>query len=464
MRDIDQPIASIASNDFVVAALSRCASDLLVVADPDMNILFISDANEPLFGRTPTSALGSNGIEFINPDDLTMFLAMFEAYERGYSSPAPNYYRVRHEDGSWIRMEIAGGPLYSNGERVGWSFVLRRPLAAEVYASVVRAIFEDQPLAMALDEIPEAFFAIGIGHVCISVWPAGEAPFVVGDRLPSILSGRDRRPGSVFEQASQSGVDLVVSDLADLDPELRAAAEAEGYGSVFIAPVREAGDRVAGLIVHWVFADMPKAGMLQARMDEAKGLVQVALSARFRNDDLVRQAGSDTLTGLANRRAFDQAMAELRPADRPALISLDLDGFKEVNDVYGHPAGDELLTIVGRRLSAATRGEDLVVRIGGDEFVLLLRACPLQEAVHIAERVIEVMQEPIAVAGTELSIGVSLGIALTDDEDADTDADRDADGDGAWADDLVRRADDAMYAAKRDGRGRYVLAAGASAT
>ena len=447
---MDQPIASIASNEFVVAALSRCASDLLVVADPDMNILFISDANELLFGRTPESALGSNGIEFINPDDLTMFLAMFEAYERGYSSPAPNYYRVRHEDGSWIRMEIAGGPLYAKGERVGWSFVLRRPLAAEVYASVVRAIFEDQPLAMALDEIPEAFFAIGIGQVCISVWPSGEAPFVVGDRLPSILSGRDRRPGSVFDAATQSGTDLVISDLDDLDPELRAAAEAEGFGSVFIAPVREASDRVAGLIVHWVFADMPKAEMLRARMDEAKGLVQVALSARFRNDDLVRMAGSDTLTGLANRRTFEQAMAELDPGDGPALISLDLDGFKEVNDAFGHPVGDELLAIVGRRMSAATRAQDLVVRIGGDEFVLLLRSCPLPEAVRIAERVIEAVHEPIAVAGSEVSIGVSLGIALAED----------GPGDDTWVDDLVRRADDAMYAAKRAGRGRYVLAAG----
>lgn len=314
MRDLDQPIASIASNEFVVAALARSSADLLIVADPDMNILFISDANEPLFGRTAESALGSNGIEFINPDDLTMFLAMFEAYERGYHSPAPNYYRVRHEDGSWIRMEIAGGPLYAKGERVGWSFVLRRPLAAEVYASVVRRLFEEQPLAVALDEIPEAFFAIGIGRVCINVWPSGEAPFVIGDRLPSILSGRDRRPGSPFDRATELGTDVVVHDLDELDPELRAAAQAEGFGSVFIAPLRESSERVAGLIVHWVFDDMPKAEMLRARMDEAKGLVQVALSARRQTDDLRRLASSDTLTGLANRRAFEQALVELTPA------------------------------------------------------------------------------------------------------------------------------------------------------
>ncbi len=448
MRDLDQPIASIASNEFVVAALARSSADLLIVADPDMNILFISDANEPLFGRTAESALGSNGIEFINPDDLTMFLAMFEAYERGYHSPAPNYYRVRHEDGSWIRMEIAGGPLYAKGERVGWSFVLRRPLAAEVYASVVRRLFEEQPLAVALDEIPEAFFAIGIGRVCINVWPSGEAPFVIGDRLPSILSGRDRRPGSPFDRATELGTDVVVHDLDELDPELRAAAQAEGFGSVFIAPLRESSERVAGLIVHWVFDDMPKAEMLRARMDEAKGLVQVALSARRQTDDLRRLASSDTLTGLANRRAFEQALAELTPADEAVLVSIDLDGFKQVNDLLGHPAGDELLCVVARRLLAATRGDDLVVRIGGDEFVLLLRSCPIDEAVQIADRVIAAVGEPIALGEREVHVTASLGIARATN----------ADHDGLdWADDLVRRADDAMYTAKRTGRGRYVV-------
>jgi diguanylate cyclase (GGDEF)-like protein/PAS domain S-box-containing protein len=444
---MDEPIASITSNEFVVAALARSAADLLLVCDADMNILFISDANLPLFGRTPQSALGSNGIEFINPEDLTMFLAMFEAYERGYSSPAPNYYRVLHEDGSWIRMEIAGGPLYAKGERVGWSFVLRRPLAAEVYASVVRRLFDEQPLAVALDGIPETFFAIGIGKVCVSLWPSGEAPFVIGDRLPSILSGRDRRPGSTLERVVQEGVELVVTDLDDLDPELRAAAEAEGFGSVFVAPVFEANDRVAGMIVHWVFDDMPKAEMLRARMDEAKGLIQVALSARFHTDDLRRMASSDTLTGLANRRAFEQALAELTPADQPALVSIDLDGFKEINDAHGHPAGDELLTVTARRLLAATRPDDLVVRIGGDEFVLLLRSCPLDEAIRIAERVIDIVQEPISLGGTAIAVTASLGIAIAVDR---------VEG---WPDDLVRRADDAMYAAKRTGRGRYVVGA-----
>jgi diguanylate cyclase (GGDEF)-like protein/PAS domain S-box-containing protein len=454
---MNRPVAISAPQDFVVRALARTNADLILVTDPDMNIVFISDANEQLFGRTAQSAIGSNGIEFINPDDLAMFAAMFEAYERGYESSAPNYYRVLHEDGSWIRMEIAGGPLYDDGARVGWVFVLRRPLQAEVYASVVRRLFEDQPLSVALDEIPNAFFAIGIGKVCIDVWPSGEPPFSVGDRLPSLLIGRDRAPDSPFARAVATGENVVLQDLSELGPELRAAAEAEHFGSAFIAPVLESADHVAGLIVHWVFDDMPKADMLRARVEEAKGLLQVALTARFQHDDLKRSAASDALTGLANRRSFDAALDALGPDATPALLSIDLDGFKEINDAFGHPAGDELLCIIARRLEGAARETDLVARIGGDEFVVLIPDCTMADATGLADRLLTIVREPIELDGRRVEVGASVGVAVADH------ARRDLRGptEDAWTGHLVRRADDALYGAKRTGRGRVVVSEGA---
>jgi diguanylate cyclase (GGDEF)-like protein/PAS domain S-box-containing protein len=455
---MNRPVAISAPHDFVVRALARTNADLILVTDPDMNIVFISDANEQLFGRTPQSAIGSNGIEFINPEDLAMFAAMFESYERGYESTAPNYYRVLHEDGSWIRMEIAGGPLYEDGERVGWVFVLRRPLQAEVYASVVRRLFEDQPLSVALDEIPNAFFAIGIGKVCIDVWPSGEPPFSVGDRLPSLLIGRDRSPDSPFARAVATGENVVVQDLDELGPDLRVAAAAERFGSAFIAPVLESADHVAGLIVHWVYDDMPKADMLRARMEEAKGLVQVALSARFQHDDLKRSAESDALTGLANRRSFDAALVALRPEAHPALLSIDLDGFKEINDAFGHPAGDELLCVIARRLEHAARDTDLVARIGGDEFAVLIPECTVEDATALAERLLAVVREAIDLDGVPVEVGASVGVAVADDALRDLRAYAEE----AWTNHLVRRADDALYGAKRAGRGRVILGEGAA--
>jgi len=412
--------------------------------------VFASDANEKLFGRPAQAAIGTNGVEFINPDDLAMFAAMFEAYARGYTSDAPNYYRVRHEDGTWIRMEIAGGPIHRDGEIIGWSFVLRRPLQAEVYAAVVRHLFEQAPLAEALAPVPNAFFALGIGQVCFNLWPAGETPFRLGDELPDLLDGTDRPAGSPFERAVLSGEDVVVHDLTALasTPAVAEAAAAARFGSLYVAPVLEI-DRVAGLLVHWVYDDMPKADMLAARMQEAKGLVQVALSTRLQHDDLVRSASSDPLTGLANRRTFDAALDALLPGDRPVLLSLDLDGFKAVNDERGHLVGDEILRIVARRLEHVARRSDLVARIGGDEFVVLLRDASAEEAQELGRRVVESISRPIEIEGRLVHVGVSVGVATLDMPSM---------AESTWTATLQRDADDAMYEAKRTGRGRVVVA------
>ncbi|MBG0818550.1 GGDEF domain-containing protein [Planomonospora sp. ID82291] len=158
---------------------------------------------------------------------------------------------------------------------------------------------------------------------------------------------------------------------------------------------------------------------------------------------LAYQASYDPLTGLANRRTITARLDACSAGD--VLLYLDLDGFKAVNDTYGHDAGDALLVEVARRLRAAVREDDLVVRLGGDEFALL---CP-QASVHadvipLAERVLEAIAAPIGYDGHELRVGTSIGIAVVD---ATT-----------TPGDLVRKADAAMYEAKRAGRGRWVLA------
>jgi diguanylate cyclase (GGDEF)-like protein/PAS domain S-box-containing protein len=171
--------------------------------------------------------------------------------------------------------------------------------------------------------------------------------------------------------------------------------------------------------------------------------------------ELAHQAMHDPLTGLANRALFlDHLRSELARGERRsealAVLFLDLDRFKVVNDSLGHSAGDELLGEVCRRLQSLLRGGDIVARLGGDEFVMLLPDVNgPEETVAIAQRVLAAIRRPIRVDGDEVFSTASMGIALWHAT---------GQGDGtATAEALVRDADTAMYRAKARGRDRYEI-------
>jgi diguanylate cyclase (GGDEF)-like protein len=158
-------------------------------------------------------------------------------------------------------------------------------------------------------------------------------------------------------------------------------------------------------------------------------------------------ARHDVLTGLTNRMAFREEVARgLRRARRGqgmALLYLDLDRFKAVNDTLGHPAGDRLLCEVADRLRGAVREADTITRLGGDEFAIAQTGVDQPHSAEtLARRVIDILSQPFKIAGQWVAVGVSVGITLADHDDVD-------------ADQLLRRADMALYAAKRGGRGTW---------
>ncbi|MFW6175348.1 MAG: diguanylate cyclase domain-containing protein, partial [Acidobacteriota bacterium] len=162
----------------------------------------------------------------------------------------------------------------------------------------------------------------------------------------------------------------------------------------------------------------------------------------------------DPLTGLENRRLLEdrlrRALARSRRHGglRVALLFIDLDRFKEVNDSLGHLAGDRLLTAVARRLDARTREDEALARIGGDEFVLLVEgARSAGQLQAIADRFHEALDRPFRIDGRELSVTASIGVAA-------------GTGRGTTAADLLQDADTAMYRAKAGGRARTRFAAG----
>jgi len=165
---------------------------------------------------------------------------------------------------------------------------------------------------------------------------------------------------------------------------------------------------------------------------------------------LEMMAHYDKLTTLPNRAFFYAELEiEIKRAQRKkkqlAVLFIDLDGFKRVNDTYGHDAGDELLVQVAHRLKHTIRSDDLVGRVGGDEFVVLLGEMNAQkDVILVAHKVVEAMSMPFTLSSTEVQIGASVGIALYPDHAQD-------------ADSLVKCADNAMYIAKNGGKNNFHL-------
>ena len=160
-------------------------------------------------------------------------------------------------------------------------------------------------------------------------------------------------------------------------------------------------------------------------------------------EQLSYQAFHDPLTGLANRRRFIETVREtIKAGTGGAVLFLDLDDFKDVNDLMGHDAGDALLRAVGHRLLATIRPDDLGCRIGGDEFAVLLPGAAADEARTVAERVLAAICEPVTIETREMVVPASIGVALA------------RPGEAMPVDELLRRADVAMYQAKAEGKHR----------
>jgi diguanylate cyclase (GGDEF)-like protein/PAS domain S-box-containing protein len=188
----------------------------------------------------------------------------------------------------------------------------------------------------------------------------------------------------------------------------------------------------------------------QSGRQASQGLLVDITDRKRLESKLIHDALHDPLTGLANRVLLrdhlERALArQVRSRGTVALLFVDLDDFKRINDSYGHAAGDQILVQVAERLAGAVRAEDVVGRQSGDEFAVLLgQVRDDAEAVALAERILSELRRPVQLGAWSISVGGSIGIALT--------AER-----GTAAEELLTQADAAMYAAKADGKGRHAV-------
>ncbi len=246
---------------------------------------------------------------------------------------------------------------------------------------------------------------------------------------------------------------LVINDLRqdvrfDANPLVHGAPGIRFYAG---APLRDAHGRALGTLA--VLSTEPRefSAVQRELLRDLSVSVMTAIESRHRALVLKEMATTDSLTGLANRIQFQSAIAlAFRQAEQAgqsvALLSMDLDGFKGVNDSLGHGAGDAVLREVARRLSLLMRNGETLARLGGDEFAIVMRGGPDRRGAQaLAERIVEALQRPVVLpGGEEVPVAVSIGIAWKDGRTAD-------------AAGLIEQSDHALYKAKRQASQRWAV-------
>ncbi|MEY9853258.1 diguanylate cyclase (GGDEF)-like protein [Leifsonia sp. EB41] len=274
----------------------------------------------------------------------------------------------------------------------------------------------------------------------------GNYALVAGDNLlaaewPEDRDGERVQLGSVVTIQTPAEADLVAPGMG-----LSGVFERAGVSAIIGVPIIE-DDILYGAFA--CYFDQPRAFDDQA-VPLAEALAQLAgqVLVRLRLEARLRRAAMlDEVTGLPNRRLFDENLqqTERAHADQVAVLFVDLDGFKAINDTLGHAAGDTVLKEVASRLSSVFRQEDMIARYGGDEFIAALHVADTTDALELADRARAAIAEDFAGIPPELNITASVGIAITDDVA------------GQSIDHLIRLADQAMYAAKRGGGDQAVV-------
>jgi diguanylate cyclase (GGDEF)-like protein len=276
----------------------------------------------------------------------------------------------------------------------------------------------------------------GLAQLLPTGW---EVTHAIG-QLADVMLGWDADSLAVLGGWVWAGTSSYFPDGEDVPPGYEFLAG--GMHALSVQPLVVAG-AITGLLMTADTKSVAHDPSLTSALEMLAGQTAATLAMATTMEHLTHQANHDSLTGLRNRRALTEALeVDLAGGPPSALVLLDLDGFKAVNDRFGHAAGDALLAAVGRRLLACARQQDVVCRLGGDEFAVLLRDVgDLEQAAVVAQRFVTA-----ATAGGEggwhAQVGASAGVRMVQ-------------GDSPSA--VLVDADAALYSAKADGRGRTVL-------
>ncbi|HEX4867661.1 MAG TPA: sensor domain-containing diguanylate cyclase [Acidimicrobiales bacterium] len=407
---------------------------ILVIAD-DGTITYFGGSAQRDFRATKDEVVGRNIVEFLPPEHVEEAIASMAdlvAHEQ-VGIGVPPVYPIVRLDGTVTWQAIGAVPLLSDPDVAGIAMYFM-PWEAQLHLDdSLASLLAGDPLPQVLGTLTRAvavsFESPGaaIHHGFRDGTFAGQAAWGMPEECLAL-------PGSPWHEAAITGrpVFAAVQDLEQ--PHLRSAATAAGIEGIWAFPII---DEVLDPAVMTVCRDRPQVPVTAHDSVATRCLryVQLTLVRSAEHEQLAHLASHDPLTGTGNRLRFREHLDRALESGGPTvLLFCDMDRFKAVNDELGHAAGDAVLVELVARLRTVLRPGDELARIGGDEFTILLRG-DLDGARQVADRLTEVAGAPFEVGGTTVEVGLSVGIAAARP--------------GEGADDLLRRADAALYAAKR---------------
>jgi diguanylate cyclase (GGDEF)-like protein len=425
---------------------------VLMVLDTGGRIRYAAGQLDALGDRTSAQLVGSKVGDFVaTPDERSLVEELVTVAASRPDGYMVGPVRVPYFDGDGTaHLTEVWVVNRSSAADVGGLVVMLSPESAyDYFDQVLASIVQNAPLEETFGAIAEALRHPPFGGECYFLTPATD------DRAVKRLPDTGNVPGpplpGPWDGIWAGATSVEHENLSRLSPPLREQAMQLGYASVACFSVHPGLEgRAEACLVAWSAEEGRLTPFARRAIEQAIVIASLAISHRPEGEGVTETVLRDPLTGLANRRSFFEALGELVEAgEQPAVMYIDLDGFKAVNDQLGNLAGDAVLRVVARRLASVMRPTDELARLAGDGFAVLCNGAPTAEQMEkIAERVVEQLSQPLSVGdGQTVFIGASIGIALEQ-------------GVGTPVDTILGRVDHALNEAKEQGRGRWVLVSG----
>jgi len=424
---VSNATAAVRRSEARLQALVRNSHDVIAIFDRDGHCTFASPSAERGLGRTVDRLLAAAPFDFVHVDDRQSVLHTFSAICNRPGSVSPPFeFRVVHDDGTWHTLEAVGTNL-TDDPAVDGIVINARDVTERRWAEAelreaqerFRSAFEHAPIGMALAGVDGELFRV--------------------NRALARMLGR--------AEDQLLGVSILDLTHPDDQPTIRAHLDKLVTGEIPTYQVEQRYIHTDGREVWTAISASLVRDSVGTPMYVVHQIEDV--TARRRDGErLAHQAIHDPLTGLPNRLLFVDRLRRALAAEghgRTAVLFLDLDHFKVINDSLGHSAGDRLLVTIADRLRNAVRPNDTIARFGGDEFTVLCTDVPDERvAAEIAERIASAVAKPVQLSEGAIYVTISVGIALSG-------------GEMETPETLLRNADAAMYGAKENGRARFEI-------